>query len=380
LSAGKRIGRVRAFALRYPEPNNDGKLRSITLVAVETEDGLTGWGEAISGAVEVSQGVAFMAERRLAPMILGRDPRDVTRLWAEMRDATFWDGTGGIVTFALSAVDMALWDLKGKIHGVPLYDLLGGRRRDRLRACASAIFASPDLDRIRAEFAGFAGEGYTCVKGGWGHDLSVAFGRDATRDVAIARTVREAVGQDVDVICDVVAHAGWTATHAVAMARRFADVGLYWLEDPLPEDDLEGYRHLRAAVPDLRLCTGEKGWTVPHYRRLLETGALDIVMSDPGRAEGVTGSHRIIELASRQGRAWNAHSWSSAVNTAAALHLAAAAENVLVFELKPLRSPMQHELVRTPIEQQGGWVTPPDGPGLGVDVDEAAIATYLVPD
>ena len=124
-----RIGRVQAFAVRYPEPNNDGKLRSITLARVETEDGLVGWGEAIAGAQETCLGVAFMIERRLAPILAGRDPRDVTGAWQAMRDATFWDGNGGAITFGISALDMALWDLAGKAAGVPLYRLLGGRRR-----------------------------------------------------------------------------------------------------------------------------------------------------------------------------------------------------------------------------------------------------------
>jgi L-alanine-DL-glutamate epimerase-like enolase superfamily enzyme len=371
-----RVGRVEAFPVRYPEPNNDGRIRSLTLVRVETDEGLAGWGEAITGAQETSLAVAFVVERRLAPLVVGTDPRDVTGTWSRLRDATYWDGNGGLVTFGISAIDMALWDVAGKAAGVPLYRLLGGRRRDRVAACASTIFATGDLDRIGREFRGFAAEGYRYVKGGWGHDLSIAFGRDAARDRAVARTVRDAIGPDVAMMVDVAALSGWDASHAIRMCRAIDDdVGLFWFEDPLPEEDLDGYRRLHAAVPT-RICTGEKGWHAAHYRRLIESGAVDVIMLDPGRAEGVTGAWRVIEMAAAAGRAWNAHSWSSALNTAASLHLAVAASNTLLLELKPLPSPMQHELVTRPIGQADGWVRPPEGPGLGVEVDERVVRRY----
>jgi L-alanine-DL-glutamate epimerase-like enolase superfamily enzyme len=371
-----RIGRVQAFALRYPEPNNDGKIRSITLARVETEDGLVGWGEAIAGAQETCLGVAFMIERRLAPLLMGRDPRDVAGAWQAMRDATFWDGNGGLITFGISALDMALWDLAGKAAGAPLHRLLGGRRRERLPACASTILATGDLDRVGREFAGYVADGYRYVKGGWGHDLSIAFGRDRARDLEVARTVRAAIGPDTEMILDVVALAGWDSAHAAQMARQLDEENrLYWLEDPLLEHDLDGYRRLHAAV-DTRICTGEKGWHAAHFRALIESGAVDVIMVDPGKAEGVTGTWRIIEMAAAAGLSWNAHSWSSALNTAASLHMAVAASNTLIFELKPIPSPMQHELVTDPIDMIDGWVAPPDKPGLGVTVDEGVVARY----
>jgi L-alanine-DL-glutamate epimerase-like enolase superfamily enzyme len=372
-----RIARIEAFPVRYPEPNNDGKIRALTLVRIEDDAGQVGWGEAITGGQETSLAVELIVERRLAPLLLGSDPTDVVGLWQRMRDATYWDGNGGIVTFAISALDMALWDLKGRIEGRSLADMLGGPKHDRLRACASTIYHSGDLDRIAQEFAGFGEQGYTIVKGGWGHDLDIAFGRDEARDMAIARTVRAAIGPEVDMICDVVALAGWTPDHAIRMARQLDDeVGLFWLEDPLVEQDLDGYRQLRDAVTT-RICTGEKGWTGDHFGRLIDSGAIDVIMIDPAKAEGVTGSWNVIRAAAAAGRDWNAHSWSSALNTAASLHMAVASDNVLVMELKPLASPMQHELVTNPIDQHDGWVSPPAGPGLGVDVDEAVVRHYL---
>lgn len=371
-----RIDRVQAFAVRYPEPNNDGKTRSLTLVRIETADGVVGWGEAITGGQDVSLATAFLVERRLAPIVIGRDPRDVTGAWNALRDATYWDGNGGIVTFGISAIDVALWDIAGRIAGVPVHRLLSDRPAAPIPACASTILATGDLARIGREFRGYVDQGYRYVKGGWGHDLSIAFGRHEARDLAVARAVREAVGPDTEVILDVVALAGWDAAHAIRMCRALDDaVRLFWLEDPLPEQDIAGYQSLRAAV-DTRICTGEKGWHAVHFGTLIDSGAIDVIMLDPGKAEGITGSWAIIGMAAAAGRSWNAHSWSSALNTAASLHLATAASNTLLFELKPLPSPMQDELVTDPIHQVDGWVSAPDGPGLGVEVDESVVRRY----
>ena len=370
------IARVDAFPLRYPEPNNNGKLRCVTLVRIETTGGALGWGEAITGSEDASLATKVIVDRGLGPRLIGRDPRAVEAIWSEFRETTYWSGNGGIVTFAISAIDMALWDLAGHLAGLPLYQLLGGKRRDRVRAASSVIFDTADIDGIGRQFADLHAGGYEVLKGGWGHDLSIAFGRDAARDLAIVRTVREAAGPDAEIIVDVVAGAGWTATTAIARARAFQPYRLYWLEDALPEGDLAGWARLRAATAT-PLCTGEKGWTVPHFRGLIDSGSLDIVMLDPARAEGVTGSKQVIDMAADAGQSWNAHAWSSALDTAASLHLCAASSNVLVLELKPEPSPMQHELVSDPIEMRDGWIDVRDAPGLGVTVDDAVVLRYL---
>jgi L-alanine-DL-glutamate epimerase-like enolase superfamily enzyme len=369
------IARVEAFPLRYQEPNNNGKTRCVTLVRVETTGGAVGWGEAITGAEDASVAVKVIVDRGLGRMLLGRDPRHVEAIWAELRESTYWSGNGGIVTFAISAIDMALWDVAGRLTGVPVYALLGGKRRDRVRAASSIIFDTADIAGIGRQFADLRARGYDVLKGGWGHDLEIAFGRDPRRDVEIVRTVREAVGDDAEIIVDVVAGAGWTASHAITMARAFEPYRLYWLEDALHEADDAGWARLRASTAT-PLCTGEKGWTVGHFRGLIDRGSLDIVMLDPGRAEGVTGSKKVIDRAAEARMSWNAHTWSSALNTAASLHLAAASSNVLVLELKPEPGPMQHELVSNPIEMRDGYVSVRDDPGLGVTVDEAAVRRY----
>ena len=369
------IARIEAFPLRYPEPNNAGKTRYVTLIRIETESGAVGWGEGITGSEEASVAAKAILDRGLGQLLIGRDPRQVEAIWSELREATYWSGKGGIVTFVLSGIDMALWDLKGKLSGLPLYDLLGGKQRSRVRAASSIIFDTVNLDATGRQFADLRSRGYEVLKGGWGHDLSKAFGRDPKRDVAIVKTIRDAVGPDAEIIVDVVAGSGWDANHAITMARAFEPYRLYWLEDALVEADLAGWARLRAATAT-RLCTGEKNWTVTQFQQLIDSGSVDVIMIDPGRAEGVTGVKKVIDLAAAKRQSWNAHSWSSALSTAASLHLAAASPNVLLLELKPEPSPMQNELVSDPIVMRNGWIEVRDEPGLGVTVDESAVRQY----
>jgi L-alanine-DL-glutamate epimerase-like enolase superfamily enzyme len=364
------IARVEAFPIRHAEENNNGRVRHVTLIRIETAGGAVGWGECQTGTEEASVAAKVIVDRSLAERLVGRDPRDIEAIWSEFRETTYWTGNGGIVTFALSGIDMALWDLVGRLTNLPVYQLMGGKHRDRVRAASSIIFDTANLDVIGRQFADLQARGYEVLKGGWGHDLSIAFGRDAKRDLAIVKVVREAVGPDAEIIVDVVAGSGWDANHAIKMARAFEPYRLFWLEDALTEGDLAGWARLRASTAT-PLCTGEKGWTIPHYRRLIASGAIDVIMIDPGRAEGLTGLKKVIDLAADAGQSWNAHSWTSALNTAGALHLAAASPNVLVLELKPERSTIQHELVTDPIEMKDGWIAVRDKPGLGVTVDEA---------
>jgi len=161
------------------------------------------------------------------------------------------------------------------------------------------------------------------------------------------------------------------------MTRAMEQFDLFWIEEPLPQDDISGYVRLREAT-QTAVATGEKEWTLRDFKTLIEAGAVDIVMPDAGKAEGVTGFKRIIDFASAHGVRFTPHSWSSAINTAAALHLFASAANGVVFELKPNPSPMQTELVTIPIVQENGYVPVSDRPGLGIEVRQEVIDRYLM--
>jgi L-alanine-DL-glutamate epimerase-like enolase superfamily enzyme len=369
------IRHVTAYPLEYPEPNDAGRLRHVTLVRVDTDDGAAGWGECISQWPEAALAVKTVVERGLAPLLAGRDPTEVRPLWELMREHTFWTGRGGIASFALSAVDTALWDLAGKLAGEPVHRLLGGKIADDVPACASLIWDPGDLEWTAAEVRHAVERGYAAVKCGWGRDPATAFGTDTERDVAAVACVREAVGPEVAFSVDVSGRVRWTAAHAIEMAARLEPYDLAWLEDPLPHEDYDGYRSLRAAAA-MPIATGERDWTVEDYRLRIGAGGVDILLVDPGRVEGLTGMKLAVDEAAAAGVRFVPHSWSSAINTAAALHVFAASPNGVVFELKLRPSPMQHELVAQPFEQEGGRLAVPDRPGLGCEVDEAAVERY----
>jgi L-alanine-DL-glutamate epimerase-like enolase superfamily enzyme len=369
------IARIDSYALAYPEPHHSDRARHVTLARVEADDGTFGWGEAISQWPEAALATKTVIDQGLARLLLGADLANVRSLWTLMREHAYWHGEGGIVSFAISALDTALWDLAGKVADRPVHELLGGALHERVRTCASVILDTLDLDRTAEEFREYRARGYTAVKGGWGQVNEAGFGTDEHRDLEIARTLRDAVGEDVGLSLDVSALAHWTRAHACRMARKLEQFELAWLEDALPHRDEDGWKRLRSSTT-LALATGERCWTLDDYRRLVVGGSVDIILIDPGRVDGLSGTFAAAQLAAMHGVHWVPHSWSSAINTAAALHAFAATPNGVVFELKPNRSPMQHELVAKPFEQAGGWLEVPSEPGLGVAVDEEVVRHY----
>ena len=187
--------------------------------------------------------------------------------------------------------------------------------------------------------------------------------------------MRAAIGPDVDLMVDIGNGVRWDASHAIRMAGEFAKSNIRWFEEPLHPANVEGYARLRRAI-DIPIATGEREWNTTGYRRLIDSHVADIIMVDPGRAEGVTGCLKVIQMTAQANQFFNAHTWSSGINTAASIHLSATTPNIIVFELKPLPSPMQHELVKNPIVQHDGWIDIPETPGLGVEVDERVVEKY----
>ncbi len=370
------ITKIQAFPLRYPEPNDHNNTRYIMLARVETDAGLVGWGEAITMWPEASRAAKIIVEDGLQPVLLGRDPRDTYAIWLAMKEHAWWYGNGGIASFAVSALDIAMWDLKGKALGAPLHQLFGGKVVPRLRACVSTHPSKSSIDDMADELASYARQGFTAIKCGFGKKGEAHLGFDPKRDIAFAKAVKEAVGPDVDFMVDYGHPVRMEVMQAIRMAHAYADLGLRWLEDPLRTWDWAGYAQLRAAAR-LQLCTGEDLWTIHDYYRLIQSGVADIIMIDPGRAEGITGYWKVQEMTTHAHRYINAHAWSSAIITAASIHLTAATPNHIVMEIKPYRNPMQHELVKEPFEPRNGWLDVPDKPGLGVEVDEAVVHKYL---
>lgn len=368
---------VRAFPLAYPEPHYNGMERYITLARVETDDGLVGWGECISQFREASLATKVIVEQGFAPLLIGGDPMDVEQLTDKLLEHIWWYGPEGIAAFAISAVDMALWDVKGKASGQPVCDLLSERLHDKVVAMGSIVFDMEDVEWTVNEFRWMCDEGYRVMKGGWGMRPEAVFGQDRESDIDIVRRLREAVGVDRDLIVDTPGARGlWDLPTAIGRFRDLEPYRLRWIEQPLPPVDLDAHAQLRAAV-ETPIGTGEDEWDVESYGRLIRSGGVDVVQFDPGRCHGITGSYRLIRLVEAEGLEFSAHTWSSAINTAASLHLLAASTQGVGMDFKPHESPMQHELVTDPWVQEDGYVAVRDVPGLGVTVREDIVDKYL---
>jgi L-alanine-DL-glutamate epimerase-like enolase superfamily enzyme len=371
-----RIKSVTAHPLRYPEPHDHNNIRYITLARVEADDGTVGWGECISQFPESSLAVKAIIENGYAPLVEGEDPMDVERIWNKIVARIWWYGPQGIAAFGVSAVDMALWDLKGKLLGLPVCRLLGGKLHERVLAMASIHFNMTDVDWTLNEFSGFCEQGYRVVKGGWGANPDAVFGTNCKRDLELVRLIREAIGQEIDLVLDVLgARVKWSVPHAIQMIRDLEPYRLRWIEEPLPPHNLEDHARLRAAVAT-KIGTGEQEWNREGYRRLIRSCGVDVVQMDPGRCLGITGGYQVIKLIEAENLRFSMHSWSSALNTAASVHLLAASLHGDCMDFKPHWSPMQHELVDDPWEQVAGHVEVRNTPGIGVNVLEDVVQKY----
>ena len=290
-----------------------------------------------------------------------------------MRAHAFWYGEGGIASMAIAGIDMALWDIRGKVEGKPLSALLGGLKHQRLPANASAHVNKKGIAACVDEVAGFFEAGFRSTKLGFGKKGESGIGGDPDRDVNFVRELRRGLGDEASIMIDIGNGVRWDVETAIAVANRMAEYRIDWLEEPLYPTDDDGYRRLRAGTK-VRLASGEREFTAAGYRRQMEfVDAIDVYGVDPARVEGVTGFLRVDELASRHGKAINAHAWSTAITTAASLHLSLASPNAELFELKPFPVVVQDELVTRKIWHENGWVLPLEGPGLGIEVREDVV-------
>ena len=372
-----RLGPIRTYVIRYRDTNDHGNLRQTVLVRVETVDGVVGWGEGIAMWPEACWATKLLIDGAFSQLLQGAGEITVAEAWTLMRSHAWWYGEGGIACFAYSALDMALWDIEGKIAGKPLYELLGGKMHDSLPAYASCHVNKASRALNVEAVVAFKEEGFAGVKLGFGKRGFSDIGKDPANDITFVRELRQAVGADFEIIVDAGNGVKWDRATAIDTVRRMAEFDIGWIEEPFYPTEIADYRALKAAV-DVPIGTGEREFTVTGYQRLIETGTVDVLGVDPARAEGVTGFRKIDALCGAAGITINAHAWSTAILSAASLHLSLASPNARLFELKPIRVSVQADLVDRPIWLDGGVVRAPDGPGLGIEVDEALVEHLLL--
>jgi L-alanine-DL-glutamate epimerase-like enolase superfamily enzyme len=371
-----RVRSVTPFSVCYPEPNDNDNLRYLLFVRVESEDGTVGWGEAITQFPESTRATEKLVEG-MADLVIGTDPMENVATWRNIKASSWWYAfRGGPAAFALSAIDVALWDLKGKLLGQPLINLIGGAHRERLPALASTHVFNPSLEHEADRHGRYVrDEGYIGVKIGMGKRGGTRLGYEVNRDIEFVRLLREAVGPDAMIMMDRGQSLPWDVGEAIRRTNAFEEYDLKWIEEPLEPYDIEGFRRLRQHVKTL-VAGGEREWDARGFEALIATGVIDVVGCDIGRAEGITGALRVIQLVEQADVWFNSHAWSSAVNTAASIALSASTPRCLLQELKPLENPMQHELVEEPFAQHDGWIDVPRKPGLGVEVRESVLTKY----
>jgi D-arabinonate dehydratase len=341
--------------------------REYVLVAVETHDGRFGTGFTVGGRIAGEGGIIAAAVEHLAPMVVGEPEWAVERLWERMFDSTVIIGRRGAVVRAISAIDIALWDLMAKEAGRPLYQLLGGHR-DTVPAYASGGYyrEGKGLDGLAAEVGRYVANGFDAVK--------VKVGRLSPReDAARVRAAREAIGPDVRLAVD--ANNGWPdAKAAIRAVREMEDADLWWVEEPLAADDIAGAGAVARAL-DVPIANGELEATRWGFRALLDAGGADIVQADASVAGGVTEWMRIAHFAGTRAVPVAPH-WVPNLH----VHLVAAVPNGLTVEYFHLDEDVLNfeRLVAEPLQPSGGCIPVPPGPGLGIVYDADAVKEFTV--
>jgi L-rhamnonate dehydratase len=372
------ITEVEAIVLRQAAVNDaiaDGSQDDL-VVLVHTDEGITGIGEVDSApdvvAALIRQPASHAVAHSLRSTLVGRDPMDVEGLWDAMYRGLIYVGRRGIAIHAISGIDIALWDIRGKVLGKPVCELLGEVRRDRVRAYASMLM--PDTPEQTGErVTALREQGFTAVKLGWG-----PLGQDPANDVRLAAAAKDAAGDGVDVLIDAGLGYGDDAATAIRVARELEELGIGWLEEPFLPDAYEAYAELADTV-ELTIAAGEQDVTRWGFRELIERGHVDLVQPDVTRCGGITETLRIAELAREQGVATVPHAWKSGIIKAASLHVNAVLPDARYQEYCVAETPINTGLTveRLPIEADG-CVAVPTAPGIGVTLDEDVVAALRV--
>ncbi len=353
------------------------KQRSATLVEVLTDEGITGWGEAFAQGLEPPEIAATVIDKALKPLAIGADPLDTEVLWHRMYHMTRDYGRKGSVVAGISAVDIALWDIAGKFHQVPVYKLLGGAFRTKVQPYATGFYrikGQGEARRLGEEALRHFEAGFSLMK--------VKLGYGVDDDVACMKEIGRSIhGKPITLMVDT--NHAYGRAEALRLGRALEEYDLRWYEEPVVPEDIQGYVEMRQKL-SMPIAGGENEHTLYGFREFLGAGAVDVAQPDLGSCGGITAGRHIIALAQSHGIQVNPHVWGSAIAQAASLQLIASVPvaHHSLFALEPIleydRSthPFRKYLVTKPIQQVQGWVEIPSGPGLGVEVDRAVLEKF----
>jgi len=381
------IDKVETFVLKAPLGSRHGfaqrwsSVRLAVMVKITTDDGLVGWGQC---GAPVQESVKTVLDLEVAPLLIGQDPFCIEELWQRVIGSFSPFGVQGMVFMALSGVDIALWDIKARALSLPLWRLFGARFRTRALAYASGPYYFADEvvpDRVAEEALKYVAEGFKAMK------IKIG-GMDPRDDLRRVEGVRRAVGDDITIMVD--ANQAYNAHTAIRVGRELERLNVLWFEEPVPCTDLDGYARVRSALR-LAIAGGEVEWSRFGFRDLITRGAVDIVQPDLCNSGGFTECRRIANLADAFGVQYVPHVVSTTpIGMAAALQLLATLRDfpnsrtptpfnqVPALEFHRTANPLRDQLSKTPILAVDGYVQIPEGPGLGIEIDEEAVRRFAV--
>lgn len=370
-----KITGVETIYLRQPQVKEQcDSGQDALIIKVTTDAGISGIGEVDSAPLAVKGTIegpfSHTTTTGLREVLIGEDPFETEYLWYKMYRANIYAGRRGIAIHAMSGIDMALWDIKGKALGLPVWKLLGGGFHKKLRCYASSLFGSTP-QKTHELARRFRDRGFQAVKFGWD-----PMGRDAETDIDLVRQARKGLGDDCDLLID--AGLVWDAKTALQRARAFEEFNIFWLEEPLRPDDYDGYRKLSEAT-SVRIAAGEEESNRLSYLELMDKGKIDVVQIDLTRCGGFTEAMKIASLAHDRGLVVANHGFTTYINVAAALHFLNSVPNTLIVEfVAEEETTLREAITRPKIRAQDGYLTISDAPGLGIELDEEAVRKLRV--
>jgi len=350
--------------------------RQTAISVITTDEGIDGYGEAFyfGGPAKI---VAGMIDEALGPLIIGKNPLDTSVIWDILYNWTRDQGMKGITIAAISAVDIALWDIKGKALDLPVYQLLGGAYRNRARAYATGLYEPQGvpsrIDALVDEAIGYKKDGFSGMK------LKIGYGIET--DIAYIKDIREAIGADLFLMVD--ANHAYNASEAIQLARKMEPFDIYWFEEPVPPEDIDGYLEIKRNS-NILIAGGECEYTRYGFRELINRRAMDILQPDLCATGGFTEMMKIVAMASAANLPVIPHVWGTNVGLAASLQFFAALPHFPerrfpaepFFEYDRSNNPLRDDVTEEKFKLEGGYLAIPDRPGLGINLDMDFIEKY----
>ena len=351
--------------------------RSATLIEIKTNEGIVGWGEAFCQGLEPPEISATVIENALKPILLEQCPLDMEVLWHKMYSTTRDYGRKGSVISAISAVDIALWDIAGKYYNEPIHQLLGGAFRNKIKPYATGFYRV----KGKGEANRLAEEALSHYENGFDH-MKVKLGFGIEDDLKCMESIYSVLkNKNVTLMIDT--NHAYGRSEALLLGKKLEDYRLRWYEEPVVPEDINGYSELKSKL-NIPIAGGENEHTLFGFKSLFESNAVDIAQPDIGSCGGITGAKQIINLAHSFGVEVNPHVWGSAIAQAASIQVIASipVTHFSIFPREPILEydqsshPFRRELLTSPIELVNGMINVPKGKGLGIDINLNTIKKY----